>query len=766
MLRLKIISIIVVLAVLFFIVQKERSGKPLFNRQSNNSASSQRLAAISDQEPTVIKSYDFNSDRDFGGWQKAESNKPNKMWIRDGQLHLDREGLSCSIQNALSLDAADANVVAIRLSKRKMEICSCEVGWQTSAEGKKYYYRKRSPSTESEWYTIFIPIGESLFWDGQINNLQINLVSFDPNLATKSNIVKVDWIRLLRDDSQSFVTRPDRLGYAINGELAWLAKGAPANRLTREINIPPGAMLSFNYGLSKDLWLSPTEQFVLRVGFKPEKGQIEDIAYMRLKTRASGGPWRWARKVINLERFANQRGQLVFDVMSDMRRERGYVLWGQPTLASKTELANDSRPNVIVILIDALRPDHLGCYGYSRPTSPNIDKIAKDGMVFENAFAQSNCTHLSVGSILTSQFPLDVKEAKLGYYPQKEGVTTLMEKLAAGGYKTGLFALNPLIHWDYKYDAGCDSYFAPKTGGDTGLSDFALNWMRDYRRNRFFAYIHFMTVHSPYAPPSHYSAPFLPNDYLPADPDVRDGMQERPLVVLEKMKQGYKDREKDIEYLKGLYDGDITWMDALIGSFVGQLKQMDLYDNTVLIIIADHGEAFLEHGELMHGRQLYDEAIRVPLIVKLPSSFERKAERVDSLVRLVDVYPTILDLAELPIPAGIQGKSLLSSGSDGDRLVYAEGSVDFPDVGMATAVTRDWKYIKNTRNRGDELYNLAADPKEHHNLIAARPDKAVELQQQMQDMLRHRKTLKKPRKNERQLDKKTEEKLRSLGYVK
>ncbi|NIM07318.1 MAG: sulfatase-like hydrolase/transferase, partial [Armatimonadetes bacterium] len=316
------------------------------------------------------------------------------------------------------------------------------------------------------------------------------------------------------------------------------------------------------------------------------------------------------------------------------------------------------KPNIVVILVDALRPDHLGTYGYPRPTSPNLDRLAEDSIVFENAFAQSHSTFLSVPSLFTSLFPLEATKKKLGFFSLREETTTLAERLVRAGYLTAAFSTNVIVHSDYGLHQGFANFFCEHDLPAVPLTDEVLKWLEKNSRRPFFLYMHYMDTHSPYAPQGRFHAEFVPQDYRPSRKIIlrAHGRDLKRLIKI-----GYEFTEEDKAFVTGSYDGEIAFVDWNIGRIIERLRQMDLYDDTVVLLLADHGEELWEHGSVEHAKTLYDEIIRVPLILKLPASEARSGERVSTAVELLDVHPTLIELAGLPPTPGARGKSLLEA---------------------------------------------------------------------------------------------------------
>jgi arylsulfatase A-like enzyme len=427
-------------------------------------------------------------------------------------------------------------------------------------------------------------------------------------------------------------------------------------------------------------------------------------------------------------------------------------------------------PNVLILVIDALRPDHLGCYGYPLATSPVIDALAKRGVLFADATSPSSYTRAAVPSIFASVYP-----SAHGVFDQGKNVemlsdefTTLAEALKERGYVTAAFAPNPSLHRAFNFDQGFDLYDDDFQIGGRGaqeetarrINERTLRWLRAQRGKPFFAYLHYRDVHAPYVPPPPYDRMFArPGERRPLSeaefksqpPDVR-----RP--------RRYRDLDSYVE----LYDGEIRYTDDQLGRLLGTLKKEGFLDDTVIFLTADHGESFLEHGSWTHGSGLYEELLRVPLLMILPDG-KQAGRRVETPVQTIDLYPTVLDLLGAEVPTQVQGRSLLGS-ADPDRSVFSEALVSRrhrpENFGQLAAVRAGgWKLIYNRGQRRGELYDLKADPSETRDLARQEPGRARDLLRRIaaQDRENARRSHHVQGRGELPAD--VVDGLRSLGYV-
>ncbi len=401
-----------------------------------------------------------------------------------------------------------------------------------------------------------------------------------------------------------------------------------------------------------------------------------------------------------------------------------------------------SRPDVLIVLVDALRFDHVGAYGYPRATTPAIDSLAADGVLFRQAVSDSTFTKSSISSLFTGRYPY-----QHGVYwgsrtddPEFPGAvtsdvlpareTTLAEALRPLGYFTAAWVQNSHLRGFMGFGQGFVDYH-DQQGSARRIDRQFLSWFdRAGRHYPFFAYLHYIDLHDPYRPSPPYDTLFgtYPDPY--AGIDLAQGGK-----YLEEVRRGEtRPSAAQVKAFEADYDGQLRLVDDQIGRLLARLKSTGVYDRSLILVTADHGDGFMEHGFISHSTTPYDELVRVPLIVKLPG--QRDAGRVvGEQVRLVDVVPTVLDLVGGRVPAHVAGCSLrpLIEGDGGERppacatavIEIAEPGVTEPTVAVRT---EGWKYIHRGDGR-EELYDLRSDPGEHHDLLpepppAARPSLA------------------------------------------
>jgi arylsulfatase A-like enzyme len=419
--------------------------------------------------------------------------------------------------------------------------------------------------------------------------------------------------------------------------------------------------------------------------------------------------------------------------------------------------------NVILITIDALRPDHLGCYGYERNTSPNIDRLAKEGILFKNAVAQASWTLPSFVSILTSLYPIkhQVDESNKRLSTK---LVTLPEILRKNGYVTMAFvSQTPHLHRLYGLNRGFDLYKFDPTGKASAQNDVVISWLgwleKNYR-GKFFLMIHYFDPHISYSPPRPFNEIFL-NDSLYEKnhlvaPKINDGPWNGTGGI---PKVAAKDNITNLNYYISQYDGEIRYTDTYIGKLLEEINRLNLTNRTIVIVTADHGESLGEHNSYFkHGDFVYDTLIKVPLIIRIGKKSIVKL--VKSQAESIDITPTILDILNIQFNETIDGESMIPLIFEPKRDSEAFSETDK----FKSIRTNEWKYIHNFDNNSGELYNLKKDPKELKNVINEEPEIAEKLRKKLFKWMAEA-VNKSVEPEKAEIDEETKERLRSLGYL-
>jgi arylsulfatase A-like enzyme/tetratricopeptide (TPR) repeat protein len=402
------------------------------------------------------------------------------------------------------------------------------------------------------------------------------------------------------------------------------------------------------------------------------------------------------------------------------------------------------QPNVVVITLDTTRADHLGCYGYAEAETPNLDALARRGVLFSQASTPAPLTLPAHSSIMTGTYPTFHGVRVNGNAALSQSQTTMAESLSQKGYATGAFIAAFVLdgrwglnqgfdvyddHFDLKKYKHLDLGTVQRPGNE--VMDAALAWLEEHKKAPFFAWIHLYDAHTPYEPPE----PF------------RSRHAGRGMV--------------------GLYDGEIAFADSQVGRCVSWLEASGHAKDTTIVILGDHGEALGAHGEASHGYFVYDSTTHVPFLVVTPFA-ELRGIRVDSQVSSVDVLPTLFALIGVDVPPKVQGRSLLPSmlAPEARTETYAYGESMTPNLQFGWSALHSlrstrYKLIEAPR---PELYDLRTDPGETTNLFDERRGVAHELMRRL-DRLMEETSKGAPGPEAADLDKETLEGLAALGYV-
>ena len=436
------------------------------------------------------------------------------------------------------------------------------------------------------------------------------------------------------------------------------------------------------------------------------------------------------------------------------------------------------RPNVVLVTVDTLRADHLGCYGYSRPTSPTADALAEAGTRFADAVVPIPETLPSIVSIFTGTYPIDHRVR--GNHEILGPLPTLAERLASRGWRTAGFVSSVVLEPGTGVERGFEVYDATLPHRflrlDTGqrraeaTTDAARGWLeqqvRSGRRDGLFLWVHYIDPHAQYDAPPPWGDRFVDPAYAgPVTGDVEQffGIVQREIPV----------DAADVRFLADRYDGEIAYAAAQFGRLLEALDALGL-DDTLVVYTADHGESLGEHDYYFdHGEYLYDDQLRVPLIVRHP---ELPAARVvDDQVEIVDILPTILEFVGIAVPDRLRGRSLLplvrAGASDAPRVAFSESATceswslracgPVGVGGKLAAVRRDGLKFVYDPQGGHELYDLRADPGETIDRVGERAQVELELGRALGTFLQQA-----PPPDPRQRnDAERLERLRGLGYV-
>jgi arylsulfatase A-like enzyme len=497
---------------------------------------------------------------------------------------------------------------------------------------------------------------------------------------------------------------------------------APApTTLDFPLRVPRDAWLHGAYGLAQES--QPGDAVEFRVVLRTSGGERELLREtLRVTTPER---WHWHPLDVDLSRDAGRDARLIFTTRAS--EGRGYGLWGAPMVARAR--APGDPPSLILIGVDTLRADRISPYGGRAGTSPHIAELARDGVRFEQVISASNWTGPAFHSLFTG---LAASEARRRV---PIGHVTLAERLREAGYLTQAFAYKPSLY-DKGFDQGFDGFFNVSRSHVRAPHNVAkaLAWLERHHRERFFLFLHMNDPHQPFTQPMEH-----------LDADLRERLEAfgiaLPIQVRSEAIPGCRGCSADGAVVpearalaRGLYDDAIRYLDRHLGVLLAALRDMGIYEDAVVAFVSDHGESLWQHDGLYShaGPGLYDELVRVPLILKparLPASLRGRV--VKSQVRLSDLAPTLLELAGVPLAEGeMDAQSLVplleegSPRSDRVALFRGEGSIGVRADG--------WKYAREVAAGGtvvERLYDLHSDPGETRDLSQVAPGDLARMRQ-------------------------------------
>jgi len=502
----------------------------------------------------------------------------------------------------------------------------------------------------------------------------------------------------------------------------------------------------------------------------------------------------WAKMDVDLSNLSETAIRFSITCNSKVKTQgsQPLILFGSPMITSQDASQRQPGYNLVLISLDTLRADHLGCYGYSRkePMSPNIDLLASSSALFKKAYAPAPFTLPSHASLFTGLYSSahGVETKYSGGIPSS--LNLLAEYLRGDGFITASYNGGCYVshhfgfHWGYDNfcvvdplgDKYMDGYLMHKpqvlSDGSTGSLDRTFSWIESMRNQKFYLFLHTFMVHD-YQPPRRLAEEFSQNG--PAS--LKPGRE--TLVKIQKYfgKNGTLTDDQR-QYLINMYDGSIRAADEMVGALISHLKQLGIDKNTIIIITSDHGEEFLDHGRLYHRRTLYNELIHVPLIIYIPG--ETKGIVLDDAVSLVDVTPTILDIMQIDSNGtefnGRSLKPLIKGKRMRSEVIYSE--VNVPEItNRQCIIEKGWKYIKGSVDRSlrfpapapVQIFNLDVDPHEKQDRSDSGFNKEDRLKKVLNEMEKRliniRKKMNIKREHGAPLNKELLEKLKQQGYI-
>ncbi len=558
--------------------------------------------------------------------------------------------------------------------------------------------------------------------------------------------------------------------------------------------VPEGGILRLGYGLLTEAWEEEGDGATFQVLLE-ESGKTKLIHQAKVDPYHQKQDQKIFYKDFDLSAYQNKRVTIYLKTESDQTDpgkpeanadfRNDFSFWVSPLLIRKeAKRAEAERPlNIILISIDTMRADHLGCYGYGRPTTPNIDELSRDSAVFLNTLSPAPFTLPAHMSMLTGLVPTN-HQVFYVYQSLDPAVTTLADVLRASGYLTAAYTDGALVSARYGFSKGFETfqeeslgYFIPNSA--ELLYKKASSWINKNQAQQFFLFLHTYQPHDPYKSPPPLGQIFLGKDDIWKSADLNEILGRGHPHLFQELKPSER------ENLIALYDGDIRYADgSLVKPLIDLLKRLHLYETTMIVLTSDHGEEFFEHGGWAHSLTLYNEEIKVPLIIKYPHS-KNRGMRVTQYRGLVDIMPTILEEAHLGASGlKLDGRSvsgILKKREKEERayMSFRGDSIVNGALPKRVGIIRSpYKFILNEKYPAQafeyfspppphlelqELYNLDLDPWEKRNLANQERNLAQAMMKEAEAYLTGKKSQAKSRNIA--LDKSFEEKLRALGYL-
>jgi arylsulfatase A-like enzyme len=385
-------------------------------------------------------------------------------------------------------------------------------------------------------------------------------------------------------------------------------------------------------------------------------------------------------------------------------------------------------PSIVFITIDTLRADHLGSYGSPRNTTPNIDKIAEKGVLFENAISQAPWTLPSMMSMFTSLYPSELGAKGIGY-KVKYSILTIPEYMRNNFYNTIGVTSHIIVSKIYTFDQGFNTFNQdPITRVDElsakMLTDKAIGYVTANKDDKFFLWVHYLDPHQNYINNTEFD---YTDDYSGNLGEILDNK-------FLNQKASALDKE-DMKYIKDVYDEEISYNDKQIGRLLDTIEDLGLSDNTIIVLTSDHGEEFLERTRIGHGSSLHKELTHVPLIIYDPHDSDNSAKRISNNVETRNIAKTMTELAGLDENI-FEGFNIMDSKNlESNHIVISENYGYKVGLKQESVIYDNWRLLSNLHDDEYELYNLENDREEKNNLLADSNEDILAKKEKLQAMM-------------------------------
>ncbi len=732
----------------------------------------------------MIKSFEFTTDDDKEGWREAHDIKEAE--VQDGMFTMKSTGEDPYIElNNVNLKAE--HITTIQITMKASQGLWAQLYWTTDefpmfSEDSSYQFDIVS---DNEHHDYFISIEDSPNWKGTLRRLRLDPTNRESHIEIdKISLLNLPFIQqlLLTHETENLRNA------SINNECRKIIPAFPPSKISQKVYIGEDSFFDFGYGVLKNAWGKSGDGVQFYVEAIDNTGKTHTLFSACIDPKHNEEHRRWFDERIDLSVFKGQEIELILETQGscpinnplDRKNDINfdYAVWSNPVVYYK----KDDKPNIILIVLDTLRADALGCYGYEKKVSPHIDKFAADShaVIFNNAFSSSPWTVPSHANLFTSKYLFLDKDYEWKYLPQSE--TTLAEVLHNNGYTTVAFTGGAWVSYSLGFNKGFEIYSDTiKFGKIERVYQNTINWLKTNKDKKFFLFFHTYEVHTPYIRTQ------LAKNIDPGRiPEICQTNFHNGNLLARDICLTATSSEK--KYIRALYDGGVQVADKYLGLLFEKLKELKLFDNTVIIITSDHGEEFWDHYELAatHGYSLYNELLHVPLIIYDPHHTVRK-RLISTNVSLIDLFPTILDIAGIRDfnQQTIMGESLLPLIKGARRtkanVTFAEIKEESSDIQLQSIITDKYKYIYSLNGKGirpynwfmvpikdrEQLFLLDYDFKEKCNLITLETEQAKAARAQLKAFIKQNKALlsKKMQPEEVKIDQQLRNKLKALGYI-
>ncbi len=524
-----------------------------------------------------------------------------------------------------------------------------------------------------------------------------------------------------------------------------LVSASAPSRVRWQLSIPPDSALDFAVGMdSEQGWNLPGDgmSFAVEIDGKRAWAQSlnpHSVTNDRGWHLASIDLTPWAGRTVDLELVTETGDDLLHDVggWANLR-----ILGNKST----RRLAKGEAPNVLVLLMDTLRADRFGCYGNPNALTPRMDAVAAMGVRFADTRTVASYTWPSTASLFTGLYPHAHGVLGNGQAYLVDRVETLAELFSEAGYTTGAFVANPLISRAGNFQQGFETFVNAPSVRARALNDRVSHWLEGREDTALFTYVHYFDPHNPYnAPAGHVPGEDTVPGYSQTDSASLPHLEHTyPDVIWDKKQQ----RDFQLQNNGNLkdYDGEVLYQDAAIGELLDEWKARGLLDNTIVVLMSDHGEEFFDHGRPFHGPNLYDESLHIPLILTGYGEAALEPAVVSQAVHITDILPTLCELSDIAPPRSpVDGRPLLPDGRAPTRRLHDEPlyflSMNGEAVGVdgmtekLAVLSPPWKLIHTPVTQAIELYRLDVDPGELNDLSQTEPAQAQRLMKSLEAWL-------------------------------